>query len=102
MNKRQIIVSNRAKLQIAEIYNYIKNDSPTNAKKVRAKIIEHIGLLTNMPEKYPREWYLDQKQGEFRFIPIYSYKIIYEITASHIIVLQIFHTSQNPDKIDKL
>jgi plasmid stabilization system protein ParE len=70
-----------------------------NAQKVRNNILNSISSLNFMPQKYPKELNLNQNIGEFRFIPIYKYKIIFEIKDETVIVLQLFHTSQNPIKI---
>ena len=101
-NNRKIIWSFKAKESLDNIYKYIKNDSLQNAKKVKRKIVEVVDDLLVFPEKYPCETFLDKAKGNFRFVVIWSYKIIYEITVDKIIILDIFHTAQSPTKITKL
>ena len=103
MNKaRKIIWSYKSKESLNNIYEYIKNDSLQNAKKVKRRIVEIVSDLLIFPEKYSREPFLDKTIGNFRFAVIWSYKIIYEITDNEIIILDIFHTAQNPMKITQL
>lgn len=100
MSKLQIILSYYAKQRLADIYEYIKKDSPQSAKKVRKNILELIGTFNDFPEKYPRDLFINPAKGNYRFALIYSYKIVYKITNENIIVVDIFHTSQNPGKIN--
>ncbi len=99
MIERKILVSEKAINQINEIYAYIKQNSKDNAVKVRRKIKETIANLSVLPEAYPRDWFLDQTVGEFRFALVFVYKIVFEVSETEIIILQIFHTAQNPDKL---
>ncbi len=101
-NNYQIAWSLHAKNSLDKIYEYIKEESPQNAQKVKRKIIELVSSLIVFPEKYVREQFLDQQKGDFRFAVIWSYKIIYEITDDIIIILDIFHAAQNPVKIQNL
>jgi len=96
----KIIWSLHAKDSIDKIFEYIKAESPQNAHKVKRKIIELVNTLTFFPEKHTREQLLDREKGNFRFVPIWNYKIIYEIAENEIIVLDIFHSAQNPNKIE--
>ena len=103
MNKaRKIIWSYKSKESLNNIYEYIKNDSLQNAKKVKRRIVEIVSDLLIFPEKYSRGPFLDKTIGNFRFAVIWRYKIIYEITDNNIIILDIFHTAQSPIKITKL
>ncbi|MEC4052945.1 hypothetical protein VSP10_09085 [Myroides odoratimimus] len=49
--------------------------------------------------------YLGQKEGmmysrfERRYLLVYEYKILYEVTEENIVILDIFHTKQSPHKM---
>ncbi len=88
--------------RLKEIYDYIALDSKTNAKKVVTKIKDLVASVAFFPEKSVRLSEINPELGNFRSLPIYSYRIIYQITEKEIVVLDIFHTSQNPEKISKL
>lgn len=51
--------------------------------------------LDFMPYKFPKEPYINKEN--IRFIPKWSYKIIYAIEEDDIIILNVFGTSQDPD-----
>lgn len=84
---------------LKDIYDYISVDSVVQAKKVKSELLRLTRTLNDFPEKYSIEPYLADEPGNFRSIAKWSYKIIYEITENEIIILMIFHTKQNPDKI---
>ena len=82
------------------IYKYIKKQSPSGAEKVKIELIRLVGTLGKNPEKYPKEP-LMLNEGNYRYIPKWSYKIIYEITSHEVIVAMIFHTSQSQEKLKR-
>jgi len=58
--------------------------------------------LNNNPEKFAKEPLLSDEPENYRSVNKWNYKIIYEITVTEIIIVDIFHTSQHPSKIKKL
>lgn len=70
-----------AKESLDEIYNYIKKDSPQNARKVKKGLIKFAGSLNHFPEKYLREEFLEEEPENYRSVSKWSYKIIYEVTG---------------------
>ena len=87
------------KENLKNIYFFIKEDSLIQAKKVKNRILEVVRNIPIYEEKFAKEPFLEEIEGNFRSRTIWSYKIIYEVTNSEIIILKIFHTSQNPNKI---
>jgi len=102
MDNRTIVWHEVAIRRLQSIHEYIAQDSKANAKKVVIKIKDLVNTLNVFPEKYSKVQEIDSNLGNFRSVPIYSYRIIYEITDSSIIILDIFHTSQNPEKINDI
>lgn len=88
-----------AKQNLDAIYFYIAEDSVIAARKVKKELVKLAKSLGDFPEKYSREDYLIDEPEIFRSISKWSYKIIYEVTDNYIIIVDVFHTSQNPDKI---
>lgn len=84
---------------LRDIYDYIKVDSKTAATKVRKGLLSFARTLGDFPEKYSVEPYLEDEFNNYRSVTKWSYKIIFEVTHNEIIVVMIFHTSQNPNKI---
>lgn len=91
-----------AKESLDDIYEYIIQDSPQNARKVKKELIKLVGSLNDFPEKYSREEFLEEEESEnYRSVSKWSYKIIYEVTDDAIIIVDIFHTHQHPSQIRK-
>lgn len=96
----KIVWSSRAKKSLKEIYNYIKKDSPSSAKKVREDVIKLVKSLKISPAKFQVDSVIDKK--EYHSIPVWSYKVIYRILGNEIRVIDVFHTSRNPDELKKI
>lgn len=90
-----------AKESLDQIYEYIFQDSPQNAKKVKKELIKLVGSLNDFPEKYSREEFLDEVLGNYRSVSKWTYKVIYEVTEDSIIIVDIFQTRQHPSQIKK-
>ena len=87
-----------AKESLKEIYEYIKEDSPQAAVKVRRSIINSTKELSERPEKHPQDKYKKDKPGNYRAYEIYSYRIAYSISDDAIQILRIRHTSREPQE----
>ena len=88
-----------AKESLDQIYEYIFQDSPQNARKVKKELIKLVGSLNDFPEKYPREAFLEEVPGNYRSVNKWNYKVIYEVTEDSIIIVDIFPTQQHPSQI---
>ncbi|MEQ8363577.1 MAG: type II toxin-antitoxin system RelE/ParE family toxin [Cyclobacteriaceae bacterium] len=98
----RVIIPPTAKESLREIVNQIKKDSPTAALKVRLKLIELAKSLKELPERFPREEYLREKQGNYRSITQWHYKIVYKILIDEVLILRFVHTSRDPKKIKEI
>ena len=87
---------------LKDIFEFIKKDSPPAAIKVKQKIILKAKSLKKQPQLHSIEHYLALSKGDFRFVLVYSYKVIFEIAESRVVILDIFHTSRNPVEIPKV
>jgi len=86
-----------ARSSLRKIYCYIKKqESPQQAAKVRSEIKKEGDNLGFMPHKYTMDPFLEKYRRNIRFKAIWSYKLVYEITEEHIIILDVIHTSRNP------
>jgi plasmid stabilization system protein ParE len=88
-----------AKASLDDIYYYIAKDSESTAKKIKKELVILASSLNDFPEKYSKEEYLADEPENYRSISKWSFKIIYEVTEEFIIIVDVFHTSQNPSKI---
>ena len=90
-----------AKESLDQIYDYVFQDSPQNAMKVKKELIKLVGSLNDFPEKYSREEFLEEVPGNYRSVSKWNYKVIYEVTEDSIIIVDIFQTRQHPSQISK-
>jgi len=88
-----------AKANLDDIYNYIAEDSESEARKVKKELVKLANSLNDFPEKFSVEEYLANEPENYRSVSKWSYKILYEVTEECIIILDIFHTSQHPSKL---
>lgn len=75
--------------QLRQIHDYIAQDSPLYAKKVSEALVRKTVLLDELPHlghKVP-----ELNEDHVRELALYSYRIIYEITASRIDILAVIH-----------
>lgn len=86
---------------LKDIFEFIKKDSQQAAIKVSQKILSKAKSLKKEPQIHAIENYLESEKGDFRFVVVYSYKVIFEIEDNSVVILDIFHTSRNPVEISK-
>lgn len=94
--KYSVIWSENAKLQLKEIYFYIKKDSEKSAKEVKNKILNSTKVLELGKEIYKADLLKNNNNGTYRAFVIYSYRIVYKININTIDILRIIHTSREP------
>ena len=94
--KPKIVIDNLAKVQLKKAYEYIRQDSPQNAEKVRAKILVSISKLAGKPTRHPKDKYRMNNDGSYRAYEIYKYRISYHTTPEQITVIMIRHTKMEP------
>ena len=78
-----------AQAQLRHIHDYIARDSPLYAKRVSDTLVRKTSLLDELPRLGRRVPELDEEN--VRELALYSYRIIYEIGATHIDVLAVIH-----------
>lgn len=88
--------SKRAKIALIEAYEYIREDSPQNAAKVRDEIIDLTIDLPTHPEKHPPDKYKKGNDGSYRAFEIYHYRISYRIMVDEIRIIRMRHTRRTP------
>ena len=94
-----IVWESRAEQELQEIYDYIFLDSPQNAENVITELVAIAEYISNMPYKHPKEPYFNDEN--IRFVPKWSYKIIYEIGDIDITIISVFNTSKSSIRIKR-
>lgn len=98
----KVIWDDEAKMSLKEIISYIRKQSPNAADKVKQGIIRLASSLNKFPERFSKEEYLQNKDGNYRSVSIWSYKLVYKIEDETVMILFIMHNSQNPAIIEEL
>ena len=98
----KIIWTDFASKMLREIYDYHKvNASRKTAVKIKKNIFASTRQLKNHPEMGQLEPFLMRLNENHRYIVEGNYKIIYKKINDSILILDIFDTRQNPDKLDR-
>jgi len=92
----------KARFSLLEICDYISKESLQAAKRVGLKIVKTTKSLHKNTERFAKEHYIEIETSNIRSVVVWSYKIIYEVTDSKVIILDVFHTSRNPEEIKKI
>lgn len=83
--------------QLLAATEYIKEDSPVNAEKVKNDILDKIEGLIKYPEKFsPDKYKLNNHDFSFRAFEIHHYRISYRFIKNEIRIIRIRHTKMNP------
>lgn len=96
---QKVVWSDNAKESLADIYNYIFENSPQNAEHVIDTLLELGNSLEDSRFDYSKDLIIDNDR--FRFISKWSYKIIYERKNNEVRIIDVFGTKQNPEILKK-
>lgn len=95
-----MIWSGTAKTDLRQIHDYIAKDSAFYAKRVTGDIIDKTGVLNEAPliGKVTPELNIEQ----IREIPMYSYRLIYEVKKQCVFILAVVHKRRDlqPEEIE--
>jgi toxin ParE1/3/4 len=84
--------SSEARRQIQAIGDYIAQDNPKAARRVVGRIEAAARLLS----KFPRIGRIGRVSGTREWVlSDLPYRVVYEIKGGEIMILNVFHTSQN-------
>lgn len=96
----KVVWSEKAKISMAHIYDYIFEFSPQNAEMDLHTFLELTAKLADDRFNYSKDLIINKER--YRFIPKWGYKIIYERTENEVIILDIFNTKQNPENLKNI
>ncbi len=96
----KVIWTKKAFSQLERAIKYIKEEQGLSyAEIVLSKILTSTQLLETSPKMGTIEPLLEHKKSEYRFVVVWSYKIIYRTTKDKAVISRVFHTSRNPKKL---
>ncbi|WP_422356147.1 type II toxin-antitoxin system RelE/ParE family toxin [Roseivirga pacifica] len=96
----KVIWTDKAKSHVRDIYNfYSKKVSVSLAKRISLRITQKPKILTKQPQIGQKETLLREINPELRYLVEGNYKIIYLLTNTEIVIVSVFDTRQEPNKI---
>lgn len=97
---RTIEITDNAKKNIADVTNYlISNWSIQVAKKFSQKLNKTVKLIQNQPEIFP---VTVKKRGLRKCVVTKQSTLYYFFDINQVVVISLFDTRQNPNKINKI
>ncbi|CAN5224015.1 hypothetical protein BH09BAC1_BH09BAC1_10570 [soil metagenome] len=88
-----------AKQALKEIVQFIAKDSQAGALHVKKTLLKLSRTLGRFPNKFPQESLLNEIPGNYRSVAKWNWKIIYEVTHSEVVIVQVLDTRQDPSKL---
>lgn len=82
--------------QLRNIYEYIFENSPQNARKVITEIVEATEKLSSNPDRFGLDKYKRNNDGSYRYFEIYRYRIVFRIINKQVQILRVRSTDQEP------
>lgn len=98
MENRKVIWSMKAKNSLKEHYDRIAIDSKSAAKRVKEEIFRAAKEISPYAEKYQLDEYYPNNPGNIRRLFRWSYRIVYQVNENTIDILNVIHTSQEPNQ----
>jgi plasmid stabilization system protein ParE len=84
--------------QLKSHCEYVAEDSPKAAEKIKKGIFEITDKLAQHPEIYPPDRFRKNNKGDFRAFDKYNLRVSYQVTAKQIRIVRVRHTSRSPLK----
>ena len=89
--KYRVEITHAAEADIAEIWDYIAQDSPDNAVAFILALEEQIASLERFPERCPRIAENEILGGASRHLLHGPYRTIFRITGATVVILRVIH-----------
>ena len=94
---RQIKWSINALHNFIAILDYIKQDSPNNAKKVKTRVNTIIHSISTDPEIHREDELKANNDGSYRVFTKDNIRVSYKIEPKEILIARVVHSSQEPN-----
>ncbi len=96
--KVRYVLSPQAAADLAEIWNYINEQSSvTIADRIESVIRDRIVFLSKSPGAGHRR--IDLTDENVKFFPVYSYLIVYRAETTPLQIVSILHASRDVEQI---
>ena len=96
----KVIWSKQAKCQYKEAIKYLSDThGASKARPLVQKVNDKVLLLQRFPKMGKPEKLLNLRRPGMRYIVVYSYKIIYQLSGNRLTILRFFHCAQHPRRM---
>jgi toxin ParE1/3/4 len=86
--------SERARLDLKEIHDRIRQDSPGNAKALVREFLARAEQLPTLPRA--GRVVPELSDPDIREVPVHSWRLIYQLRGEHLFVLALIHKRRLP------
>ncbi len=93
---RQIKWGKIALHNFIDILDYIKSDSPSNAKRVKTRINNIIKTIPSNPEMFREDELKENNDSSYRVFNKDGIRLSYKIEPKEIFIARVVHSSQEP------
>lgn len=95
---KKITWTKQAILQFKKSIEYIREDSPQNAEKVKHTILQKIKTLQSSIVRHPVDKYKRNNDDNFLYFEVLKHRVSFYVSEDEIIIIRIRHTKMNPKK----
>lgn len=96
----KVVWTEKARESLFNIYNFIFEKSLQNAMMVLDELTTLRNSLNDSKLEYSKDLIVNDES--IRFVVKWSYKIVYERALDQVVIIDVFNSKQNPDKLLKL
>ncbi|OAV43585.1 type II toxin-antitoxin system RelE/ParE family toxin [Lewinella sp. 4G2] len=101
--KHRVVIAKEARDDLREELKYLRQRRSIEvARHVNRGIQETIRSLDTFPERHSMLEKISDGERTFRFVPKWSYLIVYRVTKMEVRIVAIFNAHQDDEKIDGL
>ena len=98
MAKRKVTWTKRATRQMNAVIEYIRQESDKNADTVKLKILNKVSEISDDTVIHRKDPYKKNNDGNYLYVEIVKYRIVYYATPEEIFIIRLRHTSMEPKK----
>jgi len=99
MEDLRVIWSARSLKDLDSAYDLLAEHSRQAANLIVETILERVAQIEKFPESGPLEPSLIHRKNEHRYLLSGHHKIIYRIEKQTVLIIRVFDTRQNPNKL---
>ena len=92
--KYRVVILSEAEAELEEAYCFIREDSPSSAKRWREKLLQKAKSLQSLPERCAVAPESDALGAEVRHLVVGNYRVLFAIGTEAVTVLHIRHAAR--------